>query len=91
MTKDEKNKVANLPDEFTAYRGYCADNGFAEGFSWTLNRAVAEVFAKGHQLKNPEFFTSPVIAERVIDKSELVAYIAGDEDEIIILPGEERI
>ena len=49
---------------------------------------MAEQFAKGHGIKNQELFTKPTIVERMVQKTEVVAYIAGEEDEVIILPGE---
>ena len=89
MTHQEETLFADLPDQFTVYRGYCADNGFEDGFSWALDRAVAEQFATGHCIQSPELFTEPTIAELVIDKAQVVAFIKGEEDEIVLMPNLE--
>jgi len=91
MTKDEEAILAKLPDQITVYRGYCADNGFKEGFSWTIDKSVAEQFATGHGFKNPELFTKPAVVERVLQKAEVIAYIKGEEDEVIILPPSDEL
>jgi len=45
----ETDSYRDLPRQFQAWRG-----GSQAGLSWTLNRAVAETFARGHRGIQPE-------------------------------------
>jgi hypothetical protein len=73
MTPEENRIFERMPEEITVYRGF--QNGAREGYSWSVVREVAEVFAA----YDPRFPKGEVI-ERRVKKSEVYALIL-DEDE----------
>lgn len=94
MNEEERNLLANLPDQVTIYRG-CSTieaNSTKLRFSWTLDREIAESFANDYTTDIYERLEGKdkskyVVIERVIKKDEIVAYfIERNESEIIYFP-----
>jgi len=78
MTKKELELLRNLPDKVTIYRGAQFDEP-ADGFCWSLNKSVAEWFAKRFRNQHPVIYTT------VIDKNDILFYTnAADEEEIVV-------
>ena len=80
MTDAEREKLAELPDELTLYRGYCARGGAEMGLAWSPDRELAEWFSKYHTVE-------PTIAELTGHKSDLVYVLMNARDgwEAIVL------
>lgn len=77
MGQENFKVYENLPDIFTVYRGL-QENAQEDGLSWTLSKDVAEWFAN-------RFDNEGEIIEKVIHKSEVIAYFSDrDEDEIVL-------
>lgn len=75
MTIEEEKVFSELPDPITAWRAKTKVGDV--GISWTLNREVAERFAKAYER---------VIIERQLPKSRITAYFnRRNEQEIIVL------
>lgn len=82
MTADELAVFDGLPDHFTAYRGYCAENGNAEGRSWTLDPAVAERFSN---YARGRVVTQPTVREATLDKANVICLLRGRNESELIL------
>ncbi|MGB0609256.1 MAG: hypothetical protein ACPGNR_12680 [Paracoccaceae bacterium] len=84
---NDRNWWDALPNRFFVYRGCEADR--IEGLSWSIDRKVAEIFAKGHRgLK----LQNPVIARAKINKSDVwFATNEREEQEIVWDAFEPRI
>jgi len=79
---EDKEWWASLPNTLTIYRG-CSRERIG-GLSWTLDRKVAEQFARGHRNKKVE---DPVIAETKVEKRWVwFATNAREEQEIVFCP-----
>lgn len=94
MTNEEKTFFDSLPQKITIYRG-CSKKEIKSKklrYSWTLNKSVAEFFA--FEYINLAFEKSIYkdksqydVIERIIDKSEILAYFdRREEDEILYFP-----
>lgn len=71
--------TSDLPNKFTAYRA-----GNDDGFSWTLDKKVAEWF---HNRFKSEFGNIPFLT-REFSKADVVFYTnSRQEQEIVIIPG----
>jgi hypothetical protein len=72
----------SLPDEIEVYRGADAHAEYAVGLSWTLDRTVAESFARGHRgIFNP----NPVVLVADVSKRDVAgAYSERCESEIVL-------
>jgi hypothetical protein len=79
MDDDERKFFASLPDEITVYRGYQKGKNF-DGISYTLNKERAEWFAKRWSRGN-----RAAVRERVVKKPQVFAYLAGRNEEEILL------
>lgn len=94
MNEEERNLLANLPDQVTIYRGCSAKevNSTKLRFSWTLDREIAESFANDYTTNIYERLEGKdkskyVVIERAINKDEIVAYFTGrGESEILYFP-----
>jgi hypothetical protein len=76
-TKEEREFLRNLPNQFTVYRVCDEEND--GGFSWTLDRTFAEMYQKANNRK--------LIIERNVWKGEVFAYLdRRAESEILIIP-----
>ena len=79
--------VKGLPATMTVYRGQSADA--SPGLSWTLDRKVAERFARGHRgMKLP----NPVVLEITVSRDDVALFITDrDEAEVVLFeaPGIE--
>jgi hypothetical protein len=76
MTDAEQQKLANLPDELTVYRGH--HPRLLNGISWTLDRNIALQYAIG-------FGETRFISTGVVSKSSIIAFIdRWAEDEILV-------
>lgn len=77
-----------LLPETVVYRGYCHDDGL-NGFSWTLDRARAEWFAR--RLRQPDD-PPPRVATARVARDHVIAYITSrDESELVLLPEHAQI
>ena len=80
MDENEYNIFQNLPDQIPVYRGL-QPNAKELSLSWTLDRSVAEWFAKRFHNKDPK------IVEATIQKKDVLAYFDGrNEKEIVLDP-----
>lgn len=93
MTDGDRAALEAMPDELTVYRGYRPDCKNENGFSWTLDRNVAErlgnrawmQFVDDKPLGDPQ--NRGRVIEKVVKKSEIFAYLTErGEAEIILLP-----
>ena len=82
MTEAERMVVEHLPDSFTVYRGCYERN--RDGLSWTLCKKTAQAFPTLNRYRKDG--QTPLLLERTISKSEVIAF-KGDrqEQEIILL------
>lgn len=82
MTEAERMVVEHLPESFTVYRGCYERN--RDGLSWTLCKKTAQVFTTLNRYRQDG--QTPLLLERTISKSEVIAF-KGDrqEQEIILL------
>jgi hypothetical protein len=73
---------SELPDDLTLYRG--CSRSHVEAISWTMDRGIAEGFARGHRgIRVPD----AVIAIATIAKADIFAATNGRmESEVICLP-----
>lgn len=80
MDKDERAKLAGMPDEFIVYRGCYQHN--KDGVSWTTNREVAERFPTLNRYKQEG---QPLLVKARVKKCDVVAMkLDRDEDEVIV-------
>lgn len=77
MGQENYEVYENLPDTFVVYRGL-QENAQEDGLSWTLSKDVAEWFAS-------RFENDGEIIEKVIHKSEVIAYFNDRDEEEIVL------
>lgn len=83
MSWRERLDLRFLPARLTVYRG-CLPGG-ERGWSWTLDRSIAEDFAHRHYL--PGETLEPVLCCTEIDKTDVIAlFRLGAEREIILDP-----
>ena len=80
--KDEATSAfyASIPEHFTAYRGCTRLR--AKGISWTLDRKVAEGFARGYRCYT---VPDPVIASVTASKDEILLAIADRQESEVLL------
>jgi len=79
MKKGEMETYNNLPQKIKVYRGACKD-----GYSWTLSKEKAQWFCDRN---NKIFGDNSKVMEKVVDKSQIFAFLNGrKEREVIILP-----
>ncbi|WP_374928976.1 hypothetical protein [Kytococcus sedentarius] len=84
MSRRERRALAALPPVVTAYRGFGGEG--ARGWSWTLERDMAEDFAVRYE-EGIDAEARLCIAE--VDTSAVIALLLlGDESELIIDPDE---
>lgn len=69
MDEEEKQLLANLPDEITIYRGHQYINRL--GYSWTLSYLKAKWFAQRFQKKRNN------VSIGIINKKDVIALITG--------------
>lgn len=82
ITKEAKSFISNLPDIITIYRGCAVDDH--KGFSWTLNKNVAEWYTHVHFI---EYKFQTVIYQATIKKSDIVCLFQPNlNNEVIIHP-----
>lgn len=93
MTTEEQTFLKNLPQKLVIYRGMTLLEWVSGDFgvSWTLNRSVAEKFAKRKQWhidNNKKLIPLRKMVHKItIDKKEVIAYFKErEESEIIYLP-----
>jgi len=86
MSEDERKTFEALPTKLTIYR---ACNRYSKhGLSWTLDKAFAEHFAeKRHSFAFPKGVPKsarPRVIEKVIDKSDAIAYFNSRKESEIV-------
>jgi hypothetical protein len=82
MDKEDRDYLASLPDEVTIYRG-CSVNK-ANGFSWTTDPKLAELFANRFNFKSDFFDKDCCIVTGTIAKADIFAVIL-ERDEITLI------
>ena len=76
MSSNERDKLANMPDRLTVYRGECNDGGW----SWSLSKDVAVFFAR-----RPTHDGTGEVTSGYVDKRHVIAYLdRRSEEEIIV-------
>ena len=82
LRKPDLAFYSSLPNEIEVYRGADANGKSTIGLSWTLDRTVAEGFARGHRgLFNP----NPVVLTSAVRKCDVAgAYTDSCESEIVL-------
>lgn len=91
LTDDDRKKFDALPDQIMVWRG--SDESTIKGACWSLDRAVAEKFARGHRMMwNPR----PTLARAVVSKWDVLFFFTDrDESEVLLdpfdLPGLEIV
>lgn len=79
MSAKERRIYKALPETITVYRG-CFDASDTMAYSWTLDREMAELFARRKRSQG-----NPVVAKMDVHKSVVLAYFAGrNESEVVI-------
>jgi len=79
MSRGDRAFYDTLPDYFTVYRGQ--NDGATVGLSWTLDKGVAEGFARGHRgIWNP----SPIVITAEVYKRD-VAFACAERHEAEIV------
>lgn len=84
MTENEREFLKKLPDKITVYRG-CSSNEVKTGnfgISWTLSKKIAEQFRTNKEVN----LRKGILVERIIPKSEVIAYFDEPDKEIIYFP-----
>ena len=80
MNDDDKKEFKKLGHVIAIYRGCWKAN--QEGYSWTINRSVAEKFAKRHAPDG-----QPLVVSGIANSADVIAYFTGrEEQEIVIYP-----
>lgn len=81
MDESERTALAALPDKVTIWRGHDSKNRM--GWSWTLDRAKAEWFARRWAKGTPR------LVQGVATKFDIIAHFTGrGESEIVIDPND---
>jgi hypothetical protein len=83
MDRDERRKLAEMPDQITVYRGANCPDYVRTGMSWTWERPLAEWFASRYLYGER---TTPYIAKGVIARDKVLALIDVGESEIVLNP-----
>lgn len=84
MSWRERLAVAAMPSRITVYRG--GGVGGERGWSWTLDRSVAEDFAR-RGLDSETY--QPLLCEAHVEKESVIAYFRlGGEHEVILDPSQ---
>ncbi|AFK04120.1 hypothetical protein Emtol_2987 [Emticicia oligotrophica DSM 17448] len=86
MSDSEREFIKSLPDEVTIYRGMSKDEYKSKKyrFSWTLDKSIAEMFAKRNSLL---YKTEFVVCKLIIPKDKIVAYFVEREEKEVIYLG----
>jgi hypothetical protein len=86
MTIEESEFLKNLPQRITIYRGMTLEEyESAEwSISWTLNKEIAEFFRDKYTRNLKEIGMPKLVHSITIDKSKVVAYFNGREEQEII-------
>lgn len=82
MSSEEQNELASLPDRVELYRGFDHPDA-ARGLSWTLDRGLAEWFAR----RLYDGTGTPTVASASVRREHIIAYFAGrSEQEVLVNP-----
>lgn len=80
MNKREQKKFDKLPERVTIYRGV-NNPDYKYGFSWTIDRRIADWFANRYENKQSYVY------ECTVDKKDILCYLdIRNEKEVIIDP-----
>jgi hypothetical protein len=80
MTKQEREEFDAMPEQITVYRGALSDKN-KHGMSWTIYKDKAEWFSTRFAGDGD----IPVVIERVVNKSEILAYFTRrGENEVVL-------
>lgn len=86
MDEDDQKAFEKLPTTVKVFRGYNWPvlNPVELGYSWTMDRTIAEFFAKRYLIEN---FQKAQIATGTASKKDLIAHFnTRGESEIVVLP-----
>jgi hypothetical protein len=79
MESDDAEYLAKLPNQIIVYRG-CIEGRNEDGMSWTIKKEIATRMSKRYFAKNG------IVITKVINKTEVFAYLSSrNEHEIILL------
>lgn len=82
MTDEERASLAAMDEKIAVYRGFCVE-GADQGWSWTIDRARAEWFARRFATDERQ----PQLAIGTVARANVVAFLADrGEEEIIADP-----
>lgn len=86
MSLRERRYLENLPEQITIYRGMTEEELEMESFgcSWTLKKEIAEFFATSYQRNYATMDLTKVVHEKIINKSEVIAFFDEREEFEII-------
>jgi hypothetical protein len=91
---DDPKALAALSDELTIYRGSASPDAVVCGFSWTLDRAIGEKFARLTTISIGSSTMLPrkepgMLAAMTIRKQDISMYLTGrEESEVVLHPDE---
>jgi len=84
MSKSEQRVLRAMPEKLTIYRGCKNSTNSKQGWSWTLDRGKATLFANRISFSNHR---RPLVLTATADKKNVIAYFNGrKEKEILINP-----
>jgi hypothetical protein len=86
MTKDEIKRLTDLPNEITIYRGMSEleEENKEYGVSWTLDKSIAEKFAKSYLHNYDTRSQKHFVKSLEIKKSNVLAYFNDRNEEEVI-------
>ena len=79
MTQEERDALAQLPDQITVYRGCFPWN--ADGFSWSLSREVAAASTTLNRYRHDDH--EATIRTATVNKCDCVLKLDREEQEVI--------
>ncbi len=80
MLTEDAAQYEKLPDEIRIYRGQSIADPI--GLSWTLEKTVAECFARGHR---GLLVSNPVILEATVAKTDVAGFYQERQESEIVL------
>lgn len=86
MNDDEIEKLKNLPEKITIYRGMTVEEKESEkfGISWSLEKTVAENFALTYAHNYDTVGLDKIVFELEIHKEDIIAYFSDRQEEEIL-------
>lgn len=91
MSPANRRYLEKLPEQFTVYRGMTLAEFESKdfGISWTLDPKKAHFFAFTYIRNQATDHLPKVVVRATVRKDAVIAYIGGDEKEVIVIPTKE--